>query len=85
MHDVVNFEEKTFCEEIQQEAWGYVDYMRELAQCEVEDYELTPAGLKTFWCVTTSFDDKGHVVSAITDKKKAVNYSVIELPSMKKL
>lgn len=54
--EVKNFDKKIFCKEIEKEAWGYVDYMRELTPEEIEDYELTPSGLKTFWGVTSSFD-----------------------------
>lgn len=67
VQEVHNFKEKFFCEEIGCEAWGYIDYNRELTLEEVEDYELTPEGLKTFWGVTTSYDNHGHVVSNITD------------------
>ena len=48
VQDVHNFDKKTFCKEIGCEAWGYIDYNRELTPEEVEDYELTPEGLKTF-------------------------------------
>lgn len=30
-------------------------------------------GLKTYWCVTTSVDDRGRVVAAITDTVEAVS------------
>lgn len=72
VQDVHNFDEKTFCEEIDREAWGYVDYNRELTKEEVEDYELLPAGIKKFWAVTTAIRDDGHVVSAITDVVESV-------------
>lgn len=38
-----NFDEKTFCEEIGREAWGYIDYSEELTESEAADYELVPA------------------------------------------
>ena len=63
---VVNFDQKTFCEEIGREAWGRIDFADQLPEGEAEKWELTPAGLKMFWCVTTSFDDRGRVVSSIT-------------------
>ena len=28
--EIENFDEKTFCEEIGREAWGYIDYSEEL-------------------------------------------------------
>lgn len=67
VQEVVNFDDKKFCEEIGCEAWGFVEYNRELTQDEVDDYELTPAGMHTYWCVTTAFNDNGTVVSCITD------------------
>lgn len=67
VQEVVNFDDKKFCEEIGCEAWGFVEYNRELTQDEVDDYELTPAGIHTYWCVTTAFNDNGTVVSCITD------------------
>lgn len=71
VQEVVNYDKKKFCEEIGMDAWGFVEYTRELTKQEVDDYELTPAGLKKFWCVTTAFHDDGKVVSAITDVCKA--------------
>lgn len=67
VQEVVNYDEKKFCEEIGMDAWGFVEYTRELTKQEADDYELTPAGLKKFWCVTTAFHYNGKVVSAITD------------------
>ena len=67
VQEVVNYDEKKFCEEIGMDAWGFVEYTRELTKQEADDYELTPAGLKKFWCVTTAFHDNGKVVSSITD------------------
>ena len=71
VQEVVNYDEKKFCEEIGRDAGGFVEYTRELTKPEADDYELTPAGLKKFWCVTTAFHDDGKVVSAITDVCKA--------------
>lgn len=48
VQEVVNYDEKKFCEEIGMDAWGFVEYTRELTKQEVDDYELTPAGLKKF-------------------------------------
>lgn len=38
VQEVVNFDDKKFCEEIGCEAWGFVEYNRELTQNEVDDY-----------------------------------------------
>lgn len=68
---IENFDEKTFCEEIGREAWGCIDYSEELTESEATAYELVKAGLKTYWGVTTSFDDRGRVVSNITSTVEA--------------
>lgn len=70
---IVNFDEKAYCEEINQEAWGYIDYPEALTEQEVEEYELTQAGIKTYWCVTTSVDNKGRVVANITNIVEAAS------------
>lgn len=71
VQEIENFDEKTFCEEIGREAWGYIDYSEELTESEATDYELVKAGLKTYWGVATSFDDRGRVVSNITSTVEA--------------
>lgn len=71
VYEVKNFDTKTFCDEVGCEVWGYVDYMRELLPEEAADYELLPAGLKTFWGVTTAIDNDGRVSCAITDTVQA--------------
>lgn len=38
--EILNFEKKTFCEEIGQEVWGYVCYERPLSREQQETYEL---------------------------------------------
>lgn len=38
---VCNYDDKTYCEEIKREAWGYIDYEKPLTAKEVNDYELT--------------------------------------------
>ena len=44
--NVVNFDQKTFCEEIGRDAWGYVEYARALDPDVAKDYELTPMPTK---------------------------------------
>lgn len=63
---IENFDTKTFCEEIGREAWGYIEYEEPLAEGEADAYELTRAGVKPYWCVTTTFDDRGRTTAAIT-------------------
>ena len=62
----VNFDEKTFCPEIGREAYGYAEYENPLSDAEAKAYELTKEGMKLFYCVTSSFDDKGHTMAKIT-------------------
>lgn len=71
VEEIHNFDTKTFCEEIRREAWGYIDYKAPLTKEQAEAYELIPGGLKTYWCVTTSVDNRGRVIAAITDMKEA--------------
>jgi len=64
---IENFDTKTFCEEIGREAWGYIEYSTALTTEEAGAYELTLGGMKTYYCVTTSIDDRGTVKAAITN------------------
>ena len=56
---IVNFDNKQFCEEIGRDAWGYIEYEEPLSAAQMEAYELTMGGMKKFWCVTTSVNDRG--------------------------
>lgn len=38
--EVVNFDRRTFCEEIGRPAWGYPEYEAEISRKGAEDYEL---------------------------------------------
>ena len=69
---IENFDTKTFCEEIGREAWGYIEYREQLTKEEADAYELTLGGMKTYYCVTSSVDDKGNVRAAITSVIDAV-------------
>lgn len=68
---ITNFDGPVYCEEIGREAWGYIEYPEALTKEEAESYDLTEAGMKTFWCVTTSYDDRGRVISHITNTVQA--------------
>lgn len=70
--EIKNFDVKTFCEEIGKEAWGYIEYQAELTKEEANAYELTLGGMKTYYCVTSSVDDKGKVRAAIINVIDAV-------------
>jgi len=69
---IENFDTKIFCEEIGREAWGYIEYSTALTKEEADAYELTLGGMKTYYCVTTSFSDTGKVIAAITNVIEAV-------------
>jgi hypothetical protein len=69
--EIHNFDDKTYCDEIGREAWGYIDYEGKLPETDAKAYELVEAGKKTWYCVTSSFDDKGRVTAAITATKEA--------------
>lgn len=71
VEEIRNFDTKTFCEEIGREAWGYIDYREPLTKEQAEAYELTLGGMKTYWCVTTSVDDRGRVIANITNTVEA--------------
>lgn len=43
VESVTNFENRKYCEEIGREAWGYVEYGRELSPEECEHWELVKA------------------------------------------
>lgn len=68
---ITNYDAPTYCEEIGKEAWGHIECSEPLTEQEAREYELTPAGTKTYWCVTTSINDRGRVVSHITNTVEA--------------
>ncbi len=68
---IENFDTKTFCEQIGQEAWGFIEYKEPLEEGEADAYSLVFEGTKPYWCVTTSIDDRGRVVANITGKINA--------------
>jgi len=69
--NIHNFDYREFVEEINSEAWGYIEYDRELTEKEIADYELTPANMKTWYGVTVAVYDNGKVVANITSTKQA--------------
>ena len=38
--NIINFNDRKFCKEINREAWGYIEYDRVLSDEEIADYEL---------------------------------------------
>lgn len=70
---IVNFDEKTYCEDIGREAWGYIEFLACISEEETKAWEFTMAGMKTWYCVTSSFYNNGKVTSRITDTKESVD------------
>lgn len=44
--NIENFEEKTFCEQVGREAWGYIEYELPVSDVLLRDFELVKAGVK---------------------------------------
>lgn len=44
--NVENFEERTFCEQVGIEAWGYIEYELPVSDVLLRDFELVKAGVK---------------------------------------
>ena len=42
--DIQNFDDRTFCEEIGREAWGYIEYELPVSPVLLENFELMEAG-----------------------------------------
>lgn len=38
--DIVNFDNRKFCPEINREAWGYIEYESPLSKEDMNDYDL---------------------------------------------
>lgn len=84
VEQIKNFDTKIFCEEIGEEAWGFVDYIEPLKKEQADAYELTLVGMKTYWFVTTSVYDDGRVIAAITNSIRAVKAPKNESKSLRR-
>ena len=65
--EVINFDTPIIQPEIGHTVWGTIEFDTEIPDEDAEAYELIADKKQEFWVVTTSFDDRGHVVSNITD------------------
>ena len=66
---ITNFDDKQFCEDIDGEAWGYIEYSEELTKEEADAYELIKGGLKPYWSVMEVLTHRtGRVVAKVKDK-----------------
>lgn len=60
---VENFDERTFCEEIGRDAWGYVAYKKPLSDKETKSYELTKGGNESV--ILVGQDGSGRTVAFV--------------------
>ena len=74
---MVNFESRTYCEEIGQAAWGYIEYKYPLHPDDVEEYELSVIPSKIKEVVFVGLDDFGHRTYKDRDGKKGGVHSKI--------
>lgn len=44
--NIENFDERTFCEQVGREAWGYIEYELPVSDVLLRDFELVKAGVK---------------------------------------
>lgn len=44
--NIENFDERTFCEQVGREAWGYIEYELPVSDVLLKDFELVKAGVK---------------------------------------
>ena len=69
-----NYDEQQYVEAIGREAWGYVEYDRQLPDTVAESYELSPHGVKTWYAVMVTRWNKdscmkGEVQARIMDSR----------------
>lgn len=43
--NIENFDERTYCEEIGREAWGYIEYELPVSEVLLKDFEMVKAGV----------------------------------------
>lgn len=60
--NIVNFDSRMYCEEIGQEAWGYIEYKAPLHPKDAMEYELMPVPDKIIHVSFVRVDSWGHRV-----------------------
>ena len=60
--NIVNFDSRMYCEEIGQEAWGYIEYKAPLHPKDAMEYELMPVPDKIIHVSFIGVDSWGHRV-----------------------
>lgn len=64
--DIYNFfYGKIFCEEIQKEAWGYIEYQQPISPEKAQEYELTESN--SVGKVLEGTDENGKIVAFIVE------------------
>lgn len=57
--NIVNFDNKRYCEEVGREAWGYIEYEKPLPQTVAKHYDLVQEGVFTWHSVTATYFEDG--------------------------
>lgn len=60
--EIFNYDNKTFAEEVQKVAWGYIEYVRPLSHFDIVNYELVAVKTKTLHLRYLGRDDWGRYV-----------------------
>lgn len=70
--EIVNFDDRKFCDEIGREAWGYIEYDGEIEEKDARAYDLIQGGLKEFWGVmAVANHSTGKVIAKVKEMKMA--------------
>lgn len=69
--EIKNFDEPMFIEELGRKALAYIDYAIPLTREEAMVYDLIEPEHKNFWCVMTTYDDDGNVLSSMVNVAQA--------------
>lgn len=57
--EIVNFSSRKYIEDINHEAWGYIDFVGKITEKDAEAYDLIPADKKTWYGVLVTFPNDG--------------------------
>lgn len=59
-----NFDDRQFCDDIQDYAWGYVEYSHPLSKEEIDRYDLVDASLRKFYGVIFRVNNRTNKTTA---------------------
>lgn len=71
--EIVNFNDRQYVDEIEHEAWGYIEYDGEIDEGLAKRYDLVSNATTLWYCVQCAFYDNGKVRAAIVNTVRAVN------------